>query len=334
MSINCWLVFTLRVPARRAKAFVQQQLLDACYERGRAVVLFEGHRYQAFEELDEDARSFALEQFLGDEVVAQLADERGVCVLPEVGQSFTGRSYAAIVEGEDGLWVRCEADPSKVAALVQAPEPSQAALEAVLSWASRPSARDAQAAEEVLRLVLLARWPELGENLERIPALRPYAALFGAAPVRAAAAEPSCPKELEPFLLAGGRLLSVEVSPGGRAMAREHRALCDEVFGDFFEAFVEKALPRRDFSQPSNRVAIIQYELPLGLADARRALEEAFAQQALPVEGQQLQRTEAFVLGGWERGRRVALKYFAAEAGAPAVVTVVSVAGAAAAHRP
>jgi hypothetical protein len=333
MSINCWLVFTLRVRARRARAFVEQQLSDASYERGRAVVLYEGYRYQAFEELDEDARAFALEQFLGDAVVAQLADERGVCVLPEVGQSFTGRSYAAIVS-ESGLWVRCEADPSKVGSLGAAPEPSQAALEAVLSWSSRPSAGDGQAAAEVMHLVLLARWFELGERLERIPALRHHAGLFRAAPVRPAVAEPSCPSELQPFLLAKGRLTSVEVSPGGRAMAREHRALCDEVFGDFFEAFVERALPRRDFSQTSNRVAIIQYELPLGLADARRALEEAFARQGLPVEGRQLQRTEAFVLGGWERGLRVALKYFAAEAGAPAVVTVVSVIDAAGGARP
>ena len=113
MSINCWFVFQIKAPSKTA----QTELLNDCpteihsSKLDRVIILHQEHRYEEFKMLDSDEQSEVVERCLGDPIIAHLADPRGVCVIPEVGQDFTGKKYDQLVSEKGNHWVKCVADP-------------------------------------------------------------------------------------------------------------------------------------------------------------------------------------------------------------------------------
>lgn len=185
---------------------------------------------------------------------------------------------------------------------------SEAAVEAIVTWAAKPEAKT----HEVLKLLAESRWAELSAVLEQIPALKRFASAFQKTE-QPAKKRVDVPPSVSRFVAPEASELTVEQVNGGADARRLHGFLRKEVFGDFFASDVKAALPRKRFEQ--SHVIAVQYQARFTLAEARRFFEAAF--EAPPVF-RQMERTAAFIL----RTDSVLLKVFVDDDGT-AFVTVV-----------
>ncbi|MCB9655571.1 MAG: hypothetical protein H6729_15725 [Deltaproteobacteria bacterium] len=310
MSINCWLIFKLNISKKKALALLERTIGAEYFRRDFVAVLFET-RFDHFSALSSKTQAIEIEAFLGDALVAHIDDPRGVLVEAEAGQSYDDdRRYRDIAEDDDGLWVRVTADPKSASDALRSND-SERAVEAIFTWATHPKRVRLASAQRLFERTLARDWDTVRNLLCDIPELSSHAKALSVVPARKPPKKRKMPAVLAPMIPPKSKVVSVQELRGSRAAVREHRALRDDIFGDFFAKRFEKHMPSASFADPKNTILVAQFEPKQDLATTQKFLEQALAHLEPKVTS--MKRTAAFVVEGRNTTSRVIAKYYSEE---------------------
>jgi hypothetical protein len=276
MSINCWVVLQLDLSRRRAVDLLTQHTEDWRLGKDYYFFLLQ-ERYSAFEDLSPEDQEAKLELCLGDRVLCHLKDSRGVCVLPEVGQSLAGGRYSEMTRV--GLWVACRA-ANKTSEPDPPRDPGEEAISVVMQWVDRQQ-EEPELAQKILQALLSADWVQLGQLVSQVKSLARFTPVFSNRGSRAVPAPANAPKDLQALLPNDAEIKFAREGAGSKQWQREYSSMRDEVFGEPFGALFDRASfgsPRchLSFVQAATRVARERFAATLreGLGGAPVALDE------------------------------------------------------------
>ncbi|MBK8010300.1 MAG: hypothetical protein IPK13_03070 [Deltaproteobacteria bacterium] len=295
------------MPKRKALDLLERTIGAEYFRRDFVAVLFDT-RFADFSALSSEAQAIEIEEFLGDALIAHIADPRGVLVEAEVGQSYDDDSrYRDIAKDDDALWVKVTADQPRANDALRIDD-SDRAVEAILTWATHPKRVRLATAQRLFERTLARDWNTVRALLGDIPELASHAKTLAVAPRRRPSKKRKMPAWLVPMIPPKSRIVSFLELRGSRIAVREHRALRQDIFGDFFAERFDKHMPKASFADPKSTIRIAQFEPTQDLATTQQYLEKALAH--LEPKVTRMKRTAAFLVEGQDPTLRVIAKYY------------------------
>lgn len=179
MSVTCYLILQLKSDDEKV---LEKAISEAPFyvERptGEYLLLpYEGHRFNAFEELPEEVQSLEIASYVGEDLLQFSRDSRGVYVESEVGVPYRGKRYKDVIAAGSGFFVRLLPNPSGKKLARRADE-SDTAISAILRWVEVARQREPARAKKIMECVMLAKWAELALITAAIPELAEFSKML------------------------------------------------------------------------------------------------------------------------------------------------------------